>query len=201
MRWLDGIANSIDMNFVELWEMVRNREACCDAVHGVSKRHNFSKWAKTRTEEERALQLAEVLKLPHSNTASQDCFEMWKELNKTVKTFSQWHLQEKYKEKSVKEKKKKKNCTGREEGRKRGREGGRAWERERINFIPKELQGKHKTSLIYRCIQRIWGEEMVGSGSLDEQGQIPWQHSNKNPFFLLFSLSRPEGKASGNQAY
>lgn len=82
-----------------------------------------------------------------------------------------------------------------------GRERGRAWERERINFIPKELQGKHKTSLIYTCLQRIWGEEMVGSGSLDEQGQIPWKHSNKNPFFLLFSLSRPEGKASGNQAY
>ena len=42
MRCLDGIANSMDMNFVELWEMVRNRKACCDAVHGVSKRHNFS---------------------------------------------------------------------------------------------------------------------------------------------------------------
>lgn len=34
---------------------------------------------------------------------------------------------------------------------------------------------------------------MVGSGSLDEQGQIPRKRSNKNPFFLLFSLSRTEG--------
>ena len=84
--------------------------------------------------------------------------------------------------------------TEREEGRKRegGRERGRARERERVHSIPKELQGKHKTPLIYMCIQRMWGEEMVGSGSLDEQGQIPWKHSNKNLFFLLFSLSRPE---------
>lgn len=36
---------------------------------------------------------------------------------------------------------------------------------------------------------------MVGSGSLDEQAQIPWKRSNKNPFFLLFSLSRTEGKS------
>ena len=42
MRWLDSTTTSMDMNFVELWEMVRNRKACCDAVHGVSKRHNFS---------------------------------------------------------------------------------------------------------------------------------------------------------------
>ena len=46
---------------------------------------------------------------------------------KTVKTFSQWHLQEKYKEKSVKEKKKK---TAQEE-RKEEREGGREEEHER----------------------------------------------------------------------
>ena len=72
------------------------------------------------------MQIPEVPKLPHSNTASQDCFEMWKELNKTVKTFSQWHLQEKYKEKSVKKKKKKTAQKERKEGREGGRERGRA---------------------------------------------------------------------------
>ena len=36
-RLLDGITNSIDMNVGELWEMVRDREAWCAAIHGVTK--------------------------------------------------------------------------------------------------------------------------------------------------------------------
>ena len=63
MRWMDSIINAMNMNLGKLWEMVRDMEACHDAVHGVTKGQTWLVTEQQQQHQYEAYNLAPILQM------------------------------------------------------------------------------------------------------------------------------------------
>ena len=71
MRWLDDITDSMDMNLSKLQEMVKDREAWCATIHGVSKMHMT--WWLNNNKHKIMVILSHVHTHTHKHTHTHTC--------------------------------------------------------------------------------------------------------------------------------
>ena len=81
MRWLDGITDSMDRSLSKLWEMVKDREAWCAVLHGVTKSQTWLRDQTTTNWSD-----------PHLKSTTLQLLKMWSSQGPPVEHMELWSM-------------------------------------------------------------------------------------------------------------